>query len=310
MNTPARNRQRGAALLTAMIIVTLVATLASAMVWQQWRAVQVETAERSRMQSVWMMSGAVGFSRLILRQDDPTVDHLDDIWAKELAETKVSAFLSTDKENTDDAPEAFLRGQISDAQARYNLRNLVGTDGVIIPAELETLKRLCAVASVSADVADRLAEGLRTALAALNGAGGSAPLMPQSVAQLEWLGVDPQTIQQLAPYIVLLPTQATLNLNTAAPEVISAALEGLDLGSAQRFVAARPYMSIAKAQAELGSRVTLSEARMSVASKYFEVEGRLRLADRVLQERWLVRRENREVIPVHRERINLNDPGS
>ena len=35
--------QRGAALLTAMIIVTLVATLATSMIWQQWRAVQVES---------------------------------------------------------------------------------------------------------------------------------------------------------------------------------------------------------------------------------------------------------------------------
>ena len=43
--------QRGAALLLAMLILTLVATLASGMVWQQWRAIQVESAERSRTQS-------------------------------------------------------------------------------------------------------------------------------------------------------------------------------------------------------------------------------------------------------------------
>jgi type II secretory pathway component PulK len=35
------HKQRGAALLMALIIVTLVSTLAAAMVWQQWRAVQV-----------------------------------------------------------------------------------------------------------------------------------------------------------------------------------------------------------------------------------------------------------------------------
>jgi general secretion pathway protein K len=46
---PLPRTQRGAALLTAMIIVTLVATLAAAMVWQQWRAVQVEVAERARL---------------------------------------------------------------------------------------------------------------------------------------------------------------------------------------------------------------------------------------------------------------------
>ena len=36
--------QQGAALLMAMVIVTLVATFSASMVWQQWRAVQVEAA--------------------------------------------------------------------------------------------------------------------------------------------------------------------------------------------------------------------------------------------------------------------------
>ena len=48
---PARTRQHGAALLTAMIIVSLIATLSASMLWQQWRAVQVEVAERSQSQA-------------------------------------------------------------------------------------------------------------------------------------------------------------------------------------------------------------------------------------------------------------------
>ena len=44
-------RSRGVALLTAMIVVTLVATLASAMLWRQWRSVEIEAAERSRSQA-------------------------------------------------------------------------------------------------------------------------------------------------------------------------------------------------------------------------------------------------------------------
>ena len=38
--------QRGAALLAAMITVALVATLAAAALWRQWRGVEVEGAER------------------------------------------------------------------------------------------------------------------------------------------------------------------------------------------------------------------------------------------------------------------------
>jgi len=74
----AHARQRGAALLLAMLTVTLVATFAAAALWQQWRAVEVETAERARMQSAWMLSGALDWGRLILREDARAsrTDHL------------------------------------------------------------------------------------------------------------------------------------------------------------------------------------------------------------------------------------------
>ena len=45
-----RHKARGAALLAAMLTVTLVATFAAAAMWQQWRAVEVETAERGHVQ--------------------------------------------------------------------------------------------------------------------------------------------------------------------------------------------------------------------------------------------------------------------
>src|SRR5258707_11956420 len=95
MPTPPRttrpHRQRGAALLTAMIIVTLVATLAASMVWQQWRAVQVEVAERARLQSSWILSGALDWAKLILREDAKTggADHLGEPWAVPLAEARL-----------------------------------------------------------------------------------------------------------------------------------------------------------------------------------------------------------------------------
>src|SRR5689334_5923452 len=121
-----RRRQRGAALLTAMIIVTLIATLAASMVWQQWRAVQVEAAERARTQSAWILSGALDWARLILREDQRSgkVTALTEPWAVPLAEARLSTFLAADKDNnTDDGIEAFLSGSISDAQGRYNLTN-------------------------------------------------------------------------------------------------------------------------------------------------------------------------------------------
>jgi len=52
------HRQQGVALISAMLVVTLVATLASVALWQQWRHVEVESAERQRIQSSWLLSGA------------------------------------------------------------------------------------------------------------------------------------------------------------------------------------------------------------------------------------------------------------
>jgi general secretion pathway protein K len=94
-------QHRGAALLTAMIIVALVATLAGSMVWQQWRAIQVEAAERARTQSAWILSGALDWARLILREDgkNGVVDHLGEPWAVPLAEARLSTFLAADKDN-------------------------------------------------------------------------------------------------------------------------------------------------------------------------------------------------------------------
>jgi general secretion pathway protein K len=312
-----RLKQRGAALLTAMIIVTLVTTLAASMVWQQWRAVQVETAERARTQSAWILSGALDWARLILREDARTaqnVDHLGEPWAVPLAEARLSTFLAADREATDDAPEAFLSGWIVDAQARYNLRNLVDDQGNVLARERETLQRLCEIAGVADDVAVRLANSLRDAVAREAGrpAPEAAPLLPRSVAQLAWLGIDADTLARLAPYVVLLPERTPLNLNTAAREVV-AAVAGVDLGNAERLVQTRqrtPLNSIADAARQLQlSSVRDLQARAGTATRYFEVHGRLRLADRVLEQRSLLRRDNLVVTPLRRERTSLQAAG-
>ena len=91
--------QRGAALLAAMLTVALVATLAAAAMWQQWRGVEVEAAERARVQSAWLLGGALDWGRLILRvDDDRQADHLGEPWAVPLAEARISTFLTAGAE--------------------------------------------------------------------------------------------------------------------------------------------------------------------------------------------------------------------
>ena len=122
-----RVRQAGAALLSAMLTVTLVATFAAAALWQQWRSVEVETAERARVQSTWILTGALDWSRLILREDGRAggADHLAEPWAVPLNEARLSSFLAVDKNASETEREAFLSGQVIDLQGKLNVNNLI-----------------------------------------------------------------------------------------------------------------------------------------------------------------------------------------
>jgi general secretion pathway protein K len=320
---PLRRAQRGAALLMAMVIVTLVTTVAASMVWQQWRAVQVESAERALTQSHWILQGALDWARLILREDGKSsndkVDHLGEPWAVELAEARLSSFLAADQNNNaaDEGPEAFMSGKITDVTARYNLRNLIdNTKGEIDPTQLAVLRRLCEYASLSPALADGIAQALLKALLAqaagdqpevLNKLGGSeavaaAPLMPQTVDQLVWLGLDAGSVARLKPYVVLLPDASPININTASREVISAVITGLDLGRADRIVQTRartPYKTTTDLKDILGAGIEVpNEAAVAVSSSYFEVFGRLRLEDRVITQNYILQRTGNDELTI------------
>ena len=312
--------QNGAALLLAMIIVALIATTAAGMVWQQTRAVSIEAAERARAQSGWILSGALDWARLILREDErgsqqrnAAYDSLDEPWAQPLAEARLSSFLAVDKDNNaDGGPEAFISGAIEDAQSRFNLRGLVDDAGKPVPVQLAALARLCALAGTPTDTADRIAQALGAArLGSGDDAAGGASIKPARLSDLAWLGIEAATLARLEPYVDLLPVPTPVNLNTAPREVIVAAIDGIDLGSAQRLLQARQRKAFTRlddALAQLAPGTVLDPSRVSVGSAYFRVSGRLRLEARVLEERsLLVRRDNR-VDVLQREKHSFSAP--
>jgi general secretion pathway protein K len=284
-------RQGGAALLAAMLTVTLVATFAAAALWQQWRSVEIETAERARVQAAWILTGALDWSRLILREDGRAggADHLGEPWAVPLNEARLSSFLAVDKNASDTEREAFLSGQVIDLQSRLNVMNLVG--GTSTPA-VAAFSRLFAQLGLPADQVMALKTSLESAMpeksapppptaSALPSAQGSQPppaqpvptpppaavppptpttdpaglLMPERLDQLAWLELPREALTVLAPYITLLPQATPVNLNTASVEVIYAATPKLDMADAQRLVAARerkPFNTLAEANQQLG----------------------------------------------------------
>ena len=308
-------RQRGAALLLAMLILTLVATLASGMVWQQWRAIQVEAAERARTQSAWILMGALDWARLILREDARTggADHLGEPWAVPLAEARLSTFLAADRNNNSSAEpddiEAFLSGTLIDAQSRWNLRKLIDADGKPVPAQRRVLARLCEQAGLPSDSAERIELALAKAWAP-----NAAAIAPQRLSELAWLGIEAETVRRLEPWVILLPGVDTrVNVNTAAAEVIAAAVDGMSLGSAQRLLQERQRAPLKDLNTPANRAYFPADPQtnldgVGVSSRYFIVQGRLRLGERVLEERSLIERRQLDIVVLSRERINLRDP--
>jgi general secretion pathway protein K len=306
-------------MLLALLVLTLIATLASSMVWQQWRSIQVEGAERARTQAAWILSGSLDWARLILREDARSggADHLGEPWAVPLAEARLSSFLAADKDNNsmaeNESLDAFLSGAISDAQARWNLRRLIDGEGKVVTAELRVLQRLCDAAGVPGGSAESIAAALLRVWGPPTLAREERGIAPQRLMQLVWLGVDPETLLRLEPWVAILPGADTkVNVNTAPAEVIAAAVDGMSLGAAQRLVQERSRtvfknLAAAPARGHFPADPATTLDGVGVASRFFVIQGRLRLGERVLEERSLVERRQLDIVVLQRERLNLRD---
>jgi general secretion pathway protein K len=312
-----RTPQRGAALLAAMLTVTLVASFAAAAAWQQWRAVEIESAERARVQAGWILVGALDWARLLLREDcRPScgADHLGEYWSAPLEETRLSSFLATDKNNTalsagEEDVELFLSGQIVDMQSRLNVFNLVNAGKISVP-DVASFSKLFALLDLPQS---ELLSVVNNLLVASDPNPPTSPeqfipLMPTRVAQLAWLGMSAATLARITPFITMIPTRTPVNVNTASAEVLSASLPALDLDGAKRMESQRAQKHFATI-AEVGQAFPAVAAQLnqdhSVATRFFEVRGRLRLADTVVQERSLVERNGLVVKTLWRERATL-----
>ncbi|MGJ7489053.1 type II secretion system minor pseudopilin GspK [Variovorax sp. ZT4R33] len=320
-------RQAGAALLAAMLTVTLVATFAAAALWQQWRAVEVESAERARVQAAWVLIGALDWSRLILLEDGrpgrggDATDNLTEPWAVPLEEARLSSFLAAEKNVSSDAleglPDAFLSGRIVDAQSKLNVMNLVH-GGKAVPAAVEAFTRLfghlglptqevavmtAALVRANPPLADPAAPGGAAVVTAPSD-NGTAPLIPQQLSQIVWLGVSRSTAVALESYATVLPARTTLNINTASAEALFAAVPQLDLAGARRLVTQRAsgyFKSADAALPPIGS-TSFTTTNLGVATNYFEVHGRLRLENHWVDEHSLVWRNSGKLTILWRER--------
>jgi general secretion pathway protein K len=126
-----RTQQQGAAIISALLVVALSAILVSGMLWRQ--QVQIRRIENQRLlsQAQWVARGALDWTRLILRSEGDTsagITYLGGLWGVPIAKTRLSDFLGQIGEvRAEQGAATYLSGSIEDAQAKFNLRNLVSS---------------------------------------------------------------------------------------------------------------------------------------------------------------------------------------
>jgi general secretion pathway protein K len=166
-------RDAGVAIISALLVVALSAILVAGILWRQ--QVQVRRIENQRLlaQAQWVSRGALDWTRLILRSEGDTsagITYLGGIWGVPIARTRLSDFLGKIGDaRAADAADTYLSGSIEDAQAKFNLRNLVSSS---VPGslqvngpQLEVYVRLLGILGLNGQLAKSTALAMRSSLA-------------------------------------------------------------------------------------------------------------------------------------------------
>ena len=299
---PVRHKQRGLALITAVLVVAIVATVAASMSLGQQIWLRQAQNFNDRAQAEKVAQGALHNAILILAEDakkngNPTDDLTED-WARPLPPLTVEGGRVT--------------GKILDAQGRFNLNSLVEPGGLNPrPRDTAVFVRLLESLALNPGLADALNDWMDKNDQPTGTAGAEdiyyLTLQPpyrtaneplQSIDELRLVrGFDAKTVEALRPYVSALPPQANaININTADAHVLSAWFSpALPLATAQGLVEDRDKnRNLFKNTGELTQRAAGKSPEagvtIGVKSNYFYVEvqtlfGRLQRSRRALIDR-------------------------
>jgi general secretion pathway protein K len=317
-------RQRGVAIITALLLTTLAITIVASLFWQQQVQVRSMENQRLHLQTRWILRGGLDWARLILRQDGfdkGGLTTLDGVWAAPLAETRLDDYVERERvegENFD----ATLSGQIADAQSRYNLTNLatakvINTDQVLVFQRLLTNLQLSPTlaqavaqavakgqtAATSTDSSSSSSSSTTSSTSSTSQSGSSTPMEFVEVDDLlSVAGFSPTLLQKLRDYVVVLPEATALNVNTAPAELL-ASVVNFSVAEANTLVAARKrayFNNLGEFSNSLNG-VTLigstSTVKLDVKSNYFLVSTRVRLDRAALDAQALVLRRSVQGMP-------------
>ncbi|WP_248795953.1 type II secretion system protein GspK [Pseudomonas sp. MWU13-2105] len=210
--------QRGVALISVLLIMTLALVVVGGLLRSHTRALQSSAQHIHQVQLLQWALAAESWARELLLAPEPLeakTIHLAQPWARPSLPFELSG--------------VEVRIGIEDLAGRFNLSRLL-LPGKADEISLERWSRLLAALEIPAfDL---------------------APLRGTEVtdsSQLRLLpGVDLDLLQRLQPFIALLPPEATLNVNTTTATLL-ATLEGMTASSARELVARRPLEGYADA---------------------------------------------------------------
>jgi len=287
-------RQRGVAVVTALLLTTLAVTIVASLFWQQQVQVRAIENQRLQLQKQWILRGALDWARLILRENArySATDTLDQPWATPLEDTQLDQYVENNRADSEGS-DATLSGQMVDAQSLYNLTNMCPS-GTIMPKEVAVFARMLTSLHLDPELAQETAVMMAAAYARPNPATSSNPTgdstqtvdkltgLPQAsnntgadtgaatgistagkprllaMTQVEDLlavpGFTPEAVEKLRNLVIFLPRGTALNVNTASAEVLAAVIDKISLSEANVIVATRKNASF-RSTSDLATRL-------------------------------------------------------
>ncbi len=295
------SRQRGVALITVLLVVAIVTVVSAAMVARQQLSIRATSNQLQARQAWHYALGGEALAQAILARDlkggEPgaaAIDHLLEPWAQPLPAFEI------------DQGEILVR--IEDLAGRFNLNDLL-RDQQPNPAAVEQFRRLLLRLQISAPYAERLLDWIDpdqqpsgelgaedNVYLGLDTPYRSAGRRLHDLSELRLLlDMREEDFQRLAPYVVALPPNVPLNVNTASAMVLSSLSDNLSLGAAESLVELRRAVPFRNSAAFLAqpalAGTTLQGTALAVGSQFFQATSEVRLGDRRLALVSLLQRE-------------------
>lgn len=233
------SRQRGVALITAILVVAVATILATNLMWLSTLDQRRTASALATDQALQYMLGAEAWVGEILKQDleeSPDTDHLGEIWASEIEPLPIDG--------------GFIHGRVYDPQGLFNLNNLVNNQGEVDEQMYAQFERLLDLVEVDPGFAGAVVDWIDPDYEPHFPYGGEDDAYARSEPQyrtangmitsptelLAVTGMDAEQFARLEPYVTALPRGTKLNVNTAPAVLLASLSDELSINIAESLV--------------------------------------------------------------------------